>query len=180
MLKYPRVIFMKKQYLEVGKVVGAHGVRGELRVNPWCDSPDFLSSFKALYFDEGKTKLKVKCRPHKNIVLVTVDGVSSIEEAEKLRGKILYIDRNDVKLPKGKNFVQDLIGCKVFDADDENVEYGEIIDVFKTGANDVYTVKASDGKEYLVPVIDSVVILKNVDDGKIFIRPMKGLFSDED
>ncbi len=171
---------MKKQYLEVGKVVGTHGVRGELRVNPWCDSPDFLSAFKALYFDGGKTKLKVKCRPHKNIVLVTVDGVSSIEDAEKLRGKILYIDRNDVKLPKGKNFVQDLIGCTVLDADNKDVEYGEIIDVFKTGANDVYTVKDSDGKEYLVPVIDSVVILKNVDDRKIFIRPMKGLFLDED
>ena len=171
---------MKKQYLEVGKVVGTHGVRGELRVNPWCDSPDFLSSFKVLYFDEGETKLKVNCRPHKNIVLVTVEGVATVEDAEKLRGKIFYIDRNDVKLPKGKHFVQDLIGCSVLDFDDNSVKYGEILDVFKTGANDVYTVKNDDGKEFFVPVIDSVVIEKNVDDGIVYIRPMKGLFSDED
>lgn len=170
---------MKKQFLEVGKIVGTHGVRGELRVNPWSDSPDFLTGFKALYFDEGGEKIKVKCRPHKNIVLMTVSGVDNVEEAEKLRGRILYIDRNDVKLPEGRNFVQDLIGCKALDADDKNIGYGEIKDVFKTGANDVYTVKKGD-KEYLVPVIDSVVVEKNVDEGYVLIRPMKGLFDDED
>jgi 16S rRNA processing protein RimM len=169
---------MKKQFLEVGKIVGTHGVRGELRVNPWSDTPDFLSAFKTLYFNEGAEKIKVKCRPHKNIVLMTAEGVNTVEDAEKLRGKILYINRDDVKLPEGKNFVQDLIGCKVVDADNKS-EYGVIKDVFKTGANDVYTVKNGD-KEYLVPVIDSVVIEKNVDEGYVLIRPMKGLFDDED
>lgn len=170
---------MKKQFLEVGKIVGTHGVRGEMRVNPWSDSPDFLTAFKSLYFDEGAEEIKVKCRPHKNIVLMTAEGVTTVEDAEKLRGKVLYINRDDVKLPEGRNFVQDLIGCKVLDADDKSVEYGEIKDVFKTGANDVYTVK-KDGKEYLVPVIDSVVVEKNVDEGFVLIRPMKGLFDDED
>lgn len=169
---------MKKQFLEVGKIVGTHGVRGELRVNPWSDSPDFLTDFKALYFDEGAEKIKVKCRPHKNIVLMTVEGVNTVEEAEKFRGKILFINRDDVHLPEGRNFVQDLIGCKVLDADDNALEYGEIKDVFKTGANDVYTVK-KEGKEYLVPVIDSVVVEKNVDEGYVLVRPMKGLFDDE-
>lgn len=170
---------MKKQFLEAGKIVGTHGVRGEIRVNPWSDTPDFLSDFKTLYFNEGKESIKVKCRPHKNIVLMTVSGIDNVEEAEKLRGKVLYINRDDVALPEGKNFVQDLIGCKVLDTDDKNVVYGEIKDVFKTGANDVYTVK-KDGKEYLVPVIDSVVVEKNVDEGYVLIRPMKGLFDDED
>lgn len=169
---------MKKQFLEVGKIVGTHGVRGELRVNPWSDTPDFLTNFKTLYFNEGAEKIIVKCRPHKNIVLMTAEGVTSVEKAEKLRGKILYINRDDVELPEGKNFVQDLIGCKVVDFDNKT-EYGVIKDVFKTGANDVYTVKNGD-KEYLVPVIDSVVIEKNVDDGYVLIRPMKGLFDDED
>ncbi len=170
---------MKKQFLEVGKIVGTHGVRGEIRVNPWSDSPDFLTDFKTLYFDEGKESIKVKCRPHKNIALMSVNGIENVEEAEKLRGKVLYINRDDVNLPEGRNFVQDLIGCKVLDADDKNIVYGEIKDVFKTGANDVYTVK-KDGKEYLVPVIDSVVVEKNVDEEYVLIRPMKGLFDDED
>lgn len=170
---------MKKQFLEVGRIVGTHGIRGELRVDPWCDSPDFLSGFKKLYFDEGKTSLKSKARPHKNIVLLRLEGVETIDDAEKLRGKVLYIDRDDARLPEGKNFVQDLIGCRVVDADDASKEYGEIADVFKTGANDVYTVKNPSG-EFLVPVIDEVVVDKDIDGGVVRIRPMKGLFGDED
>ena len=170
---------MKKQFLEVGRIVGTHGIRGELRVDPWCDSPDFLSGFKKLYFDEGKTSLKSKARPHKNIVLLRLEGVETIDDAEKLRGKVLYIDRDDARLPEGKNFVQDLIGCRVVDADDASKEYGEIADVFKTGANDVYTVKNPSG-EFLVPVIDEVVVEKDIDGGEIKIRPLKGIFEDED
>lgn len=170
---------MKKQFLEVGRIVGTHGIRGELRVEPWCDSPDFLAQFKTLYYNSGDEKIKVSCRPHKNIVLMKIKGVETIEEAEVLRGRILYIDRNSVKLSEGKNFVQDLLGCKVLNADDKDIEYGTIVDVFKTGANDVYTVKNASGKEYLIPVIDSVVVEKNVDDGIVLIRPMEGLFDDE-
>ncbi len=170
---------MKKQFLEVGRIVGTHGIRGELRVEPWCDSPEFLSQFKTLYYKSGEEQIKVSCRPHKNIVLMKIDGIETIEEAEVLRGRTLYIDRKDVKLPKGKNFVQDLLGCRVIDADDMTVEYGTIKDVFKTGANDVYTVKNADGKEYLIPVIDSVVVEKNVDDGIVLVKPMEGLFDDE-
>lgn len=170
---------MLKQYLEAGRIVGTHGVRGELRVDPWCDEPGFLSQFKVLYFNEGAEKIRVSCRPHKNIALVKIKDVDTVEQAQLLRGKVLYINREDVKLPRGKNFVQDLLGCRVIDAGDGSVEYGIIADVIKTGANDVYTVKNKDGREYLVPVIDSVVVEKNVEDGCVRIRSMKGLFEDE-
>ncbi len=171
---------MKKQFLETGRIVGTHGIKGEVRIEPWCDSPQFLCAFKKLYLDEkGETFFEVKSRPHKNMVLAKIKGVETIDQAERLRGKIVYINRDDITLGEGVEFVQDLIGCKVLDADDTSVEYGEIKDVFKTGANDVYTVK-KDGKEYLVPVIDSVVVEKNVDEGFVLIRPMKGLFDDED
>lgn len=170
---------MIKEFLEVGKIVGTHGIRGEVRVDPWCDSPAFLAQFKELYLKNGQEKIKVACRPHKNIVLIKIKDVETIEQAEMMRGQVLYINRKDVKLPKGQHFVQDLIGCKVVDADN-GTEYGKLTEVFKTGANDVYTVKAPDGKDYLVPVIDDVVIEKNVEDGIILIRPMKGLFDDED
>ena len=169
----------KKQFLEAGKIVGTHGLRGEVRVECWCDSPDFLAQFKTLYFDEGEVKLSVKSRPHKNIVLSKLSDIDTVEEAEKLRGRVVFINRDDVNLPDGRNFIQDLIGCKVLNADDNSVEYGEITDVFKTGANDVYTVKKG-GKEFLVPVVDSIVTAKNVDDGVVLVRPIKGLFDDED
>lgn len=159
--------------------MGTHGLHGEIRVECWCDSPAFLAKFTTLYFDSGETKLSVRSRPHKNIVLSKIEDIDSVGDAEKLRGRVLYINRDDARLPEGKNFIQDLIGCRVLDADDNSVEYGEITDVFKTGANDVYTVKKGDS-EFLVPVVDSIVVKKDVDEGIVLVRPIKGLFGDED
>lgn len=171
---------MKKQYLDSGKIVGTHGIKGEVRIDPWCDSPEFLCMFKKLYLDEkGQTFIEVKSRPHKNITLAKIKGVDTIEDAEKLRGKIVYINRNDISLEEGVNFVQDLIGLEVRDADNDTV-YGKISDVIRTGANDVYEITDSDGKKYLAPVIDEVIIETDIDNGFVLIRPMKGIFDDED
>lgn len=170
---------MQKQFLEVGKVVGTHGIRGEMRIECWANSPDFLKNFKTLYLDEGKSTLSVTCRPHKNIALMTAKGIGSIEEADKLRGKILYIDRKDVRLEEGEHFVQDIIGLKVIDADNGTV-YGVVKDVLKTGSNDVYEMKAEDGKLYYIPVIPDILDRFDFDEGKVTIHPMKGLFDDED
>ena len=171
---------MKKRYLDSGKIVGTHGIRGELRIDPWCDSPEFLCAFKILYLNENGTEsVKVRSRPHKNIVLCKIDGIETIEQAERMRGKIVYIDRNDIRLDEGVNFVQDLIGLEVKDADSDAV-YGKLTDVLRTGANDVYEVTDGSGKKYLVPVIDEVIIETNVDDGYVLLRPMKGIFDDED
>ena len=170
---------MKKQYLDSGKIVGTHGIRGEVRIDPWCDSPEFLCAFKKLYLDErGETSIEVKSRPHKNITLAKIKGVDTIEAAEKLRGKVVYIDRGDIALEEGVHFVQDLIGLEVKDADNGKV-YGKISDVLRTGANDVYEITDSQGKKYLAPVIDEVIIEINVDSGYVLIRPMKGIFDDE-
>ena len=170
---------MLKQYLEVGKIVGTHGVRGEMRVECWANSPDFLKKFKKLYLDEGKTPIAVSCRPHKNIALMTAEGVDSIEAADKLRGKVLYIDRGDVRLSEGEHFVQDIIGLAVTDADNGTV-YGTVKDVLKTGSNDVYEMKAPDGKLYYIPVIPDIMAGFDFEGGAVFIHPMKGLFDDED
>ena len=170
---------MKKQYLDSGKIVGTHGIRGEVRIDPWCDSPEFLCAFKKLYLDnKGETFIEVKSRPHKNVTLSKIKGVDTIEQAEKLRGKIVYINRDDINLGEGVNFVQDLIGLEVRDVDNDTV-YGEISDVIRTGANDVYEITDSNNKKYLAPVIDEVVIEIDVDNGFILIRPMKGIFDDE-
>ena len=171
---------MKKQYLDSGKIVGTHGIKGEVRIEPWCDSPEFLCAFKKLYLDEnGQTFIEVKSRPHKNITLAKIKGVDTIEAAEKFRGKIVYINREDITLDEGVNFVQDLIGLEVKDAENGTV-YGKITDVLRTGANDVYEITDSNNKKYLAPVIDEVVEEISVDDGYVLIRPMKGIFDDED
>ena len=170
---------MKKQFLESGKIVGTHGIKGEVRIDPWCDSPEFLCEFKKLFLDsDGKTFIEVNSRPHKNITLCKIKGVNTIEEAEKLRGKLVYINRDDITLEEGVNFVQDLIGLYVKDAD-SGIVYGKITDVLRTGANDVYEITDKNNKTYFAPVIDDVIIKTNIDDGFILIRPMKGIFDGE-
>ncbi len=168
-----------EQYLEIGKVVNTHGLRGELRVDPWCDSPQFLCQFKTLYLKKGETKLSVSSRPHKTIAIVKAKGIDTIEEAEKLRGRVLYINRSDARLAPGEYFIQDLMGLDVIDIDTSK-NYGKITDVLKTGANDVYQVTDEKKKDYLIPVIDDVVKEIDINGGKVLIKPLKGIFDDED
>ncbi len=170
---------MLKQYLEVGRIVGTHGVQGEMRVECWADSPAFLRQFRTLYLDGGREALSVTCRPHKNIALMKVKGVTSIEAADLMRGKVLYIDRGDVKLGEGECFIQDLIGLKITDADTGHV-YGTVKDVLKTGSNDVYEMLGGDEKLYYIPVIPDIIVRRDFDEGAVYIHPMKGLFDDED
>ena len=119
---------MKKQFLECGKIVTTHGVRGEVRVQPWCDAPEFLLEFDTLYLEKGQQAIAVqRARVHKNIVILQLEGVGTVEEAVKLRGKVLYVNRNDVPMDDGEYFVQDFIDCTVTDVD-TGADYGKIYD----------------------------------------------------
>lgn len=169
----------QKPYLEAGQIVGTHGVRGEVRVQPWCDSPEQFATFKKLYWDAaGKQPVKVKGRPHKNIALVVLEGVSTVEQAQVLRDKMLYVDRRDLKLPKDRYLVQDLIGLRVVDADTGDT-YGTLTDVSQTGANAVYHMKTDKG-EVLIPAIPDVVVKIDLKADVLYLRPMKGLLDDDE
>ena len=171
---------MLDQYLEAGKIVGTHGVKGELRVDPWCDSADFLAGLKTLYWDKGSQKLDVvSSRVHKTLLLLRLKGIDSVEQADTLRGKILYLNRADVKLEDGRYFMQDLIGMDIYDAD-SFVYYGKLTEIMRTGANDVYQVTSESKKDYLIPAIPNVIIDINITESKMLIRPLKGIFDDED
>lgn len=170
-----------KKFLEAGKVVGTHGLRGELRVQSWCKDQEAFCRLKTLYFDDqGRQQTRVvSSRPHKNIVLTLLQGVASVEAADALRGRILYACRDDFTLEEGEHFVQDLIGLRVEDAD-SGALYGALTDVLFTGANDVYQVTDASGKNYLLPAIPLVVIRTDVEAGVMAIRPIKGIFEDAD
>ncbi|MBQ4363570.1 MAG: 16S rRNA processing protein RimM [Oscillospiraceae bacterium] len=165
---------MKKQYLETGKIVGVHALKGEVRVDPWCDYPEFLCDFDVLY-DKEHNEIEIeRARVQKNIVIMKIKGVDTPEDAAKLRGKVLYMDRDDVELEEGTFFVQDLLGLEVKDAASGQV-YGKLTDVRNTGANDIYTV--SDGqKEYLIPAIPSVIEKTDIESGVMLINVIDGLF----
>ena len=171
---------MRKQFLEIGKIVATQGLGGEVRVQYYCDSADVICSFDRLFLGKDKQELEVeKARPHKTLAVLKLGGIDNVDEAKTIVGKMLYMDRDDVELPEGVNFIQDLIGLEVKDAGNGRV-YGKISDVLRTGANDVYEIKDADGKTYLAPVIDDVVKEINVNDGYVLIVPMKGIFDDED
>lgn len=172
---------MIKEYLEIGQIVGTHGVRGELRLNPWCDSPSFIKQFKTLYFDaNGKNAVGVEAaREHGNVCLIRLEGVNTIEAASALRNKVLFMKRADAKIDESSYFIAELIGCTVVDAQDEAKIYGELSDVSETGANDVWHIKTKENKEYLLPAIPLVVKDVNIKEGIIKITPLKGIFDDE-
>lgn len=172
---------MIKPFLEAGKIVSVHGLKGEVRVQPWSDSGEFLKGFKTFYFDKkGEKSVKVvSLRLHGNVVIVKLEGTDTVEDANGLRGKMLYLKREDAKLKEGQFFISELIGCTVFDADDESVVYGKISDVSQTGANDVWHIKNAAGKEYLIPAIPSVITETDVENETVKIRPLKGIFDGE-
>lgn len=164
-----------KQYLEIGKIVSVFGLKGEVKVQPWCDTPDFLCEFDTLYWKSGTPVNVVHSRVQKNIVVMKLEGCDTVEEAQKLRGRVLYMDRDDVELEEGAYFVQDLIGLKVVDAD-TGEEYGELAEVSETGANDVYHLRRPDGTMCYIPAIPDVVKETDIEGGIMKITPLDGLF----
>lgn len=170
---------MKKQFLEAGKIVGTHGVRGMVRIQPWSDDCEFLTNFKSFYIDSNGENMfeAVTVRPHGRVIIAAFKGIDTLELAEKLRGKILYIKRDDAKLEKDRYFIDELIGCNVFDAD-SGIKLGILNDVSKTGANDVWHV-INAKREYLVPAIDDVIVSVDIDEENIILKPLKGIFDDE-
>lgn len=168
-----------KDFLEIGQIVTVHGIHGEVKVKPWCDSAEFLCEFDELFLSDSKNVITIEnARVQKNMALLKIKGIDTIEDANKLRNKILYINRNDVELDENTYFIQDLIGLEVIDVD-TNFSYGILDDVSETGANDVYHIKSNENKMYYIPAIADVVIETNIQEGKMLIRPLKGLFDDE-
>lgn len=164
-----------KKLLEAGKIVTVFGLKGEVKVQPWCDTPEFLCEFDTLYYKSGTPVNVERARVQKNMVIMKIEGTDSVEEAQKLRNRVLYIDREDVELDDGCYFIQDLIGLTVMESKDGKV-YGKLSDVSQTGANDVYHIKAEDGKEYLIPAIPEVIDSIDLEGGIMKITALDGLF----
>ncbi len=171
---------MKQRFLETGKIVTTHGLKGEVKIYPWCDSPEDLLDFEVLYLQQGKRQLAVEqMRLQKNMVLAKFEGVDTVEDAQKLRNQVVYLDREELELPEGVYFVQDLLGLTVVDADSGKT-YGRLTDVLQTGANDVYEVTPEEGAPALIPAIPDVIVKIDLEGGELAIRPLAGLFDDAD
>lgn len=168
-----------EKYLKGGKIVTTHGIRGEVKVQPWTDTPDVFCDLEKVYTNKGSAEIEVEnAREHKNMLILKLKGIDTVEAAQKMVNTILYIDRNDIELDEGAYFIQDIIGLSVEDIDNGKL-YGRVTDVTSTGANDVFHITL-DNKTYLIPNIKSVVINIDIEGGKIQIRPLEGLLEYED
>ena len=160
----------KQRYIEAGKIVNTHGVKGEVKIQVWLDSPQFLKTFKKIYIDGNAVKV-ISSRVHKDFLIAVLDGVNDVNEAMCLKNKTVYIDRKDAHLPRGAYFLQDIIGAKVFDQD--GAEVGTLTDIMETPASQIYVVKGE--TEHLIPAVDEFILSVNADKGEIRVKLIEGM-----
>ena len=160
----------KKQYIEAGRIVNTHGVAGEVKIEVWLDSPQFLKSFKRCFIDRREVKL-LSARVHKGFLIVKLEGVEDVNAAMALKGRTVFIDRADARLPKGTFFLQDIIGASV--VDESGSEIGKLVDVMETPASNVYVVKGE--REHLIPAVPEFILSTDADNGIITVHLIEGM-----
>ena len=168
---------MEKKLLEIGKIVNTHGMRGEVKIVPWTDTPDVFEDLTVIYI-KNKSEYKPlnieSVRYQKNNLIVKFKEYSDINDILQYKNAVLYAERDDLgELPEGVYYIVDLIGLEVFTESGEKI--GIIADVFNTGASDIYDVKRDGKKNLLLPVIDEVVKNVDIEGGKVIVNVMEGL-----
>jgi 16S rRNA processing protein RimM len=161
---------MKKEFLEIGKIVNTHGVRGEVKVQPWADSPEFLLGIKTLYLDGEPLRVRGG-RVHKGMVILALEGVEDVNAAMALKNRVLHIGRGDARLPAGSFFLQDIIGAKV--VTEQGEELGELADVLDLPGNAVYVVRGA--REILIPAVPEFILHTDAENGVVTVRLIEGL-----
>lgn len=170
-----------KKHLEVGKIVNTHGIKGGVKVVSYTDDPSDFETFDWVYIKQKEALDKItisKVQYQKNNVILYLEGIETIDEAEKYKNRLLLIDRDmAIPLPENVYYISDLIGLKVRTEDGEIL--GTICDVFPTGSNDVYVVKrATEKEEILLPAIEEVVKEIDLDNGVMTINLLEGLIDE--
>ena len=145
-----------KEFLEAGKIVNTHGVRGEVRITPWADSADFLRRFRVFYID-GTPYRVLRSRVHKSQLIAALEGVEDVNAAMALKNRVICIRREDAHLPEGRYFVQDLIGLPV--RTDAGEDLGTLAEVLDLPQGQVYVVKGE--REILIPDVPDFIL--NID-----------------
>ena len=167
---------MRPAFIPVGQIVNAHGIRGEVKVNPHGFDPEFLTEFDTIYIDGQPVRVR-SARVHKSTVLMALPGVDDMDAALALKGKTVAIYADDVALPEGEYFDVELEGCAVLD-DATGEEIGKLTRGLHYPAHKVYEVKGS--REYLIPAVPGVFIASvDIDAGVVRVHMMKGLAVDE-
>lgn len=166
---------MKNKYLEAGRIINTHGVRGEVKLDAWCDDIRQYLKIKKFYLSgNGENELKVeKIRVADRFLLVKFENTDTLDDALRYKNKIIYLDRDDIKIPKGSHFISDLIDTPVYNADDE-CRIGTLLDITNRGGGDLYEIELLDDRTVFVPAVREFIVKADPDEG-IFINVIEGL-----
>ena len=163
--------------IQVGVITQTHGLKGEVKVFPTTDDPERFEDLECVMADTGRSREKLfidSVRYFKQFVILKFRDKDSIEDVQQLKSAKLLIPREEAeKLEPGEFFIADIIGMKVITDDGQTL--GELSGVMQTGANDVYNVKTPDGKEILLPAIDSCILSVDTKNGIMTVHIMEGL-----
>ncbi len=166
------------KYLECGVISNTHGINGSVKAQSWCNFPEDLASLPAVYTETlgCYTEFKIESASvYKDTVILTLDGIDSIEKAVRLKGKTIYALRDDFRLSEGEYFIADLIGLDVTDAESGKV-YGKIEGVNTNAAQMLYEVKTPFGIR-LLPAVDAFI--KETVPGKcVYVKNIPGLLDE--
>ena len=170
----------KQKYLECGKAVSTHGVRGTVRLESYCDTPEKLAKLRVMYRKTPTGEfvpMKVRAASvQKNMVLCTFEELKSLDEAIPFKGTVLYADRNDIKLSDGEVFIADIIGLDVSDSD-TGEKFGTLADVISPGGRDVYVIDDVRGGQFMIPVVAEFVkeVITEGDRAGIYVKLIEGM-----
>ncbi len=171
---------MKQPYLECGRITATHGVKGAVRLEPWCDSPRVLASLKTVYFREEDGTFSQQTLKNPSVsgdrVIAYVGESASMDDAILQKGKTVYARREDIPLSDGRVFLADLIGLPVLDLDSGR-QYGILREIRPSPAADLYVVETERG-EVLLPDVPEFIKERDAERG-VFVRVIPGFFDDE-
>ena len=161
----------KKALIEAGRIINTHGIQCEVKIEVWLDSPQFFKSFKRLVLDSGEELKVLGAKTHKGFVIARIEGVDDVNAAMRLKGRNVFVRREDAALPKGAFFLQDIIGAEV--VDEQGADIGILTEVMETPASNIYVVKGD--SEHLIPAVPEFILKTDADAGIITVHLIEGM-----
>ena len=162
---------MNDKYVETGRIINTHGVRGDMKIEPWANSPESLLNYKSFFINGIEYPVKV-CRIHGKFVIASLEGITDMESAEQLKNAIIYVRREDIPLDDGEYLIGDLIGLSAID-EATGSQIGEIVDILSPPGGDVCVIKGE--REILVPLNDVFVKLVDTNCGRVYFHLIEGM-----
>ena len=171
---------MKKTYIECGKILGAHGVRGIVKAESWCDSPKVLSAQKRIFLAEKDGTYKEAAVESSSVsndtVLMKLDAISDRESAQAAKNTVIYLHRDDIPLAKGALLLADIIGLDAIDYDNGRI-LGKVKDITDAVSSRLYVIESTDGDEVLIPDVKEFIKDIKAEEG-VYIHTIPGFFKE--